>query len=196
MRSFIALMIAGSVAVAGCAVSPAEGEDSRVSVQSEPLSAFGKTLVGTYRDQAASLQLESTGDYVFDTGIRCITQPCPSGDRGKWAVYVGYTGTRYVELTASSIVRWYRVQKTEPIVLAGAFGTEGKLVKEVAPSGCATARCAAGFYCDDSTRAVRCLPYETCARAPACERGTHCEDLPIDCVRAPCPPTAPSCVAD
>jgi hypothetical protein len=58
---------------------------------------------------------------------------------------------------------------------------------------CANVRCAAGTYCSDLNGTVECLSYNTCANV-RCAAGTHCVDQPIVCFRAPCPPTAPSCV--
>jgi hypothetical protein len=64
-------------------------------------------------------------------------------------------------------------------------------------STCATVRCAAGTFCDETTGWARCVAYSTCANAEiACAPGTHCEDVPIVCVTTPCAPTAPTCVAD
>ena len=62
---------------------------------------------------------------------------------------------------------------------------------------CADVRCESGTFCYDGDGAPRCIPYNTCATTPLlCSAGQHCEDVPIACVRAPCPPTAPTCVAN
>jgi hypothetical protein len=61
---------------------------------------------------------------------------------------------------------------------------------------CATMRCMAGTYCGEPTPGQgACIPYSTCMNV-RCTSGTHCEDRPIVCAKAPCPPTAPSCVAN
>jgi hypothetical protein len=60
---------------------------------------------------------------------------------------------------------------------------------------CTELRCEAGTYCYDGDGQARCIPYATCANTPMlCKVGEHCEDVPIVCVVAPCPPTAPTCM--
>jgi hypothetical protein len=70
-------------------------------------------------------------------------------------------------------------------------------VEDEVTSACARVRCARNTYCSEESGNARCNAYRTCeSERLSCAAGQHCEDRPIACVRAPCPPTAPSCVDD
>jgi hypothetical protein len=208
-RSFAFLLV--TFALAGCAAQSGqdvEETDTPESVLADEaaLSTAGKALVGGYEPSDAALyprfELRSDGTYSWDTGIRCITTPCPSGDAGRWQLYRGSAGAQYVYTVSrpaprtAPIERWFRVRASSPIQLVGVFGTKGSFTKdEPVRVGCEAIRCAQGFFCDASGPTAQCLPYDTCAtRAPVCSVSTHCEDLEIDCIKAPCAPTAPACV--
>jgi hypothetical protein len=70
--------------------------------------------------------------------------------------------------------------------------TAPSCVPDTPPRGCAVVRCAAGTYCVEQNGRASCEWYPTCAWGH-CAPGQRCEDRPIQCVRAPCPPTAPVC---
>ncbi len=84
-----ALTFLSAGALTGCAVE-ASPDDEVVEESSEQLSAAGKALIGSYRDDSGAfrrLVLTSTKvgqRNVFtadvDTGIRCIVAPCPSAE--------------------------------------------------------------------------------------------------------------------
>jgi len=63
---------------------------------------------------------------------------------------------------------------------------------EVPKQTCASASCPAGTYCDDITGSVECKPLPSCDTVK-CTATTTCELVPVQCVRAPCPPQ-PQCV--
>lgn len=158
-RSFSASLLAASLVFAGCAAqSTPEGEDDTTTLRSEDsLSKFGKQLVGSYRSESMypRFTLASDGTYSWDTGIRCFTTPCPSGDTGRFAIYVGaWTGIRYVNLRSSdgTASHWLRVASLTPAKLIGAFGTTGTFTRdpkgEVKTDGCAaTSECGGGEQC-------------------------------------------------
>ena len=59
--------------------------------------------------------------------------------------------------------------------------------------GCASVLCAPGSFCAEDQGFAECKPYSTCANVK-CTSTTTCVDLPIQCIKAPCAPTAPQCV--
>jgi len=169
-RFTTAFVLASTLAFAGCAAqSHQQEEDDPTSMQSESaLSAYGELLVGDYKGEAVypRFSLNKDGTYSWDTGIRCITTPCPSGDRGTWAIYVSlFTGTRYVNMRSTSISRWFRVASTSPATLVGAFGTSGTYTK-IKTGGCTlNSECARGEQCD----AGACVARPLCVQVDAAD---------------------------
>jgi hypothetical protein len=182
------------------------------------LSTYASTLVGSYKGDAVYPRFQLNADYTYswDTGIRCVTTPCPSGDVGTWALYVNGYGTHYINLVSKPAAqnRWYRVYDGTPVVLKGAFGTTGTFTKQgTLNTTCAVVRCAAGFKCDDSTGTAQCvaLPKDYCVSAADCKLvddycgGCNCLPLatwamppscttPVSCFVAPCFNKTVSCV--
>jgi hypothetical protein len=123
-------IVTGFVLLTGCAAQPAD--DAAASLTSESaLSSTGKVVVGTYHSADGALYptftLQSDGTYRWDTGIRCVKAPCPSGDIGTWSVYAS-GATKYVDLTSNDRTiadRWFKLASTSPVTLKGAFGTTG-----------------------------------------------------------------------
>jgi len=65
----------------------------------------------------------------------------------------------------------------------------------VANATCAATLCGPNTFCYEGDGGAQCVPFQTCAGSSvSCAAGTHCEDRPIVCVRAPCAPTAPACI--
>jgi hypothetical protein len=85
-----ALFLVSAAALGGCAVDAADAEAVEESGESE-LSAAGKALIGSYVDDTGAFKglvlthvkhgqrNEFWAD--VDTGVRCITTPCPSSER-------------------------------------------------------------------------------------------------------------------
>jgi hypothetical protein len=122
----------------GCAAqSNSEGDDqeSLVASSDNSLSAYGEQLVGSYKGDALypRFQLNADSTYNWDTGIRCITTPCPSGDSGNFSIWRDAFDRRYVRLLSNDwrVTRWFRVSSLKPVTLVGAFGTTGTYKKEV-----------------------------------------------------------------
>ena len=84
-----ALALVSSGALAGCA-SETDSAEGAVDESADDLTAAGKALIGSYSDDAGAFKtLDLTATKVgqrnvftadVDTGIRCITTPCPSSE--------------------------------------------------------------------------------------------------------------------
>lgn len=162
LTRFAALALASSLVFTGCAAqsTPDNDEDPSTLETDSALSSFGALLVGTYRGDAKYpvLSLNKDDAYTWDTGIRCITTPCPSGDAGRWAVYINvFTGVRYVNLRSfdGKQSRWFRVATTSKLV--GAFGTTGTYTKFVEGACTTNAECGGGEQCEASACVARPL---------------------------------------
>lgn len=179
--------------------SDAEG-DAPGTVQADALSKLGKSIVGDYQSDAVypRFSLAADGTYTWDTGIRCVKAPCPSGDAGKWTIYNGTAGRHYVNLVSKPAGedRWFRIYDGPPVVLKGVFGTDGTFTKQGGTTGpsCATVRCAAGYTCQVSGGTVGCvaLPKDFCNTDGDCKLVDDycggCNCLPLASWAAP-----PSC---
>lgn len=170
--------------LAGCAAqSSNEGDDtdgSLIASSDNALSAFGKQLVGGYKSDAwyPRFSLEKDASYSWDTGIRCITAPCPSGDVGRFTIWQDYSGRKYVRLLSndSRTTRWFRVDSLKPVTLVGVFGTTGtfKLQSPVVIGGCAaTTECSAGEQCVSSV----CTARPSCAQVTAPDGKFHARNF-------------------
>ncbi len=197
-----AASVALSFAALACGstdTAPLTDAEAVASSTAEALHAspLGPTLPGDYRESNGGypqFSLHANGSYVLDTGIRCITTPCPSGEAGNWNLY--RSGRNYyVALENRRSVKWLRVDHTDgqPNELVGVSGVTGTFAQQIA-NPCMTVRCSAGFTCSP-TGPVRCVPDNTCANTTqTCSGDQHCEDRKITCVRAPCPASAPACI--
>jgi len=172
-RFFIAPLFAASFLFAGCAAQSTapEGDDDTTTLRAEgALSALGKQLVGNYKSDAfyPRFSLAADGTYSWDTGIRCIKGPCPSGDSGRFSIYYGaFTGYRYVNLVSSdrAISRWFRIASVTPAKLVGVFGTTGTFTKDTGkpvPACTVAADCAGGEQCLSGT----CTARPICVQLP------------------------------
>lgn len=175
VRNLFAPLLAVSFLV-GCAVpTSSERDDDVATMQSEDaLSAFGKLLVGNWKADTTypRFTLAKDGTYSWDSGIRCVKAPCPSGDVGRFHLYVGaWTGTRYVNLRSNDGAhsRWLRVDSLAR--LSGAFGTTGSYTRDtgkVVPvdPGCTSyTDCAGGEQC----LAGVCTARPVCVQIPVSE---------------------------
>ncbi len=147
MSKLLSLSVLSSLfvafALAGCGGADAEPssdtatdttENEAVSQEALSGSQVAKKLVGSWQGATSEyprVELGAKGDYTLDTGVRCITAPCPSGEQGEWGLYRGVSGRYYVALFADDGgSSWYKVTLVsgKPTQLTGAFGTKGKLV--------------------------------------------------------------------
>ncbi|MCC6648869.1 MAG: hypothetical protein IT374_25300 [Polyangiaceae bacterium] len=130
-------------ALAGCGGADADpssdtatdtSEQEAVSQEALTGSQVAKKLVGSWQGASSEyprVELGAKGDYTLDTGIRCITTPCPSGEEGEWALFRGVSGAYYVALfNDAGGSSWYKVKIVSgaPTQLLGVWGTKGKLV--------------------------------------------------------------------
>ncbi len=136
------LLLGSALALTGCAAgAPSSGasgdedESAIATAQQELASPLYQQLVGDYQDSVnayPTLALADDGTYTLDTGIRCIMEPCPSGDNGEWAVY--RSGSKYYVALFSDMgwLDWYRIGFVDglPSSLKGAFGTSGTFLKQ------------------------------------------------------------------
>lgn len=109
--------IAGS-ALTGCAADatdPADADEESVEETSDELSAAGKKLIGSYKDDTGAFRgLVLTSEKVggrnkffadVDTGIRCIMAPCPAGERIEGTFTAGPKTITLHSTTASPAVK-------------------------------------------------------------------------------------------
>ncbi|MBL8611534.1 MAG: hypothetical protein JNL38_29585 [Myxococcales bacterium] len=205
MRTITLFAAASMLALAACATQTDgadDGNDERTQATEEALStsALAKKLVGAYDTQDSkypTLDLAQGGTYSRDTGIRCITTPCPSGDTGTWRIYRSLFGNAFVRLVATNGQDdWYQVKLGsggDVAQLRGVFGTKGTFVPAVKYNPCMAVKCTALTTCQVVNGGAQCVPnYPTCATT-LCAAPKVCKDRPIVCVMAPCAPTAPSC---
>jgi hypothetical protein len=138
IRFFSSLFLAGAVALSGCAADTGESDDaSRAGMTAEALhgSSVGPQLVGAWQDDVdafPTLELNSDGSYALDTGIRCITTPCPSGESGTWFLFRAGAQVYVSLLSDADGVSWYRVRLEHgaPQSLVGILGTTGTFLKK------------------------------------------------------------------
>ncbi len=164
MRTILRLsIVVAALAFSGCAAQAGtEGEDDFVASDAEALhaSSLYKSLVGDYRSADTlypRFTLDADRTFTLDTGIRCITTPCASGDSGRWTLYT-YRGRYYLNLAGASLSRWYLVQSFAKGALVGITekGTWTKIVAEPT-SGCAAMLCAVGSVCVDDGAGAKCV---------------------------------------
>lgn len=141
LSALSSILVAFALAGCGGADSDPSSDSATDSAENEAISQealsgsqLAKKLVGSWQGATSEyprVELGAKGDYTLDTGIRCITAPCPSGEQGEWGLYRSLSGKYYVALFASDGgSSWYAVKVVSgaPTQLTGAFGTKGKLV--------------------------------------------------------------------
>lgn len=181
--SLVALLsLAFTSACSAPAASQDAGDDEVASSSEEALGSFlTRDLPGHYAAApAAALDLHEGGSFELDTGIRCVTTPCPSGYEGTWSAFLNpFTFRRFVRLTSvEGQVSWYRVRRT-----AGEMHLDGlnvpsfEFVRSLEPEtdACAAVRCRPGTTCQ-----VQFDGAPACVSAPgvcnlACVRHKSCE---------------------
>lgn len=170
--AFLGSVSAIAVSLAGCASEPDDDPNAKaaaeVGVDEATLLA---ALPGDYRPRDGGyplLKLEADGTYVYDTGIRCIREPCPSGNAGLWHVEDG--NNIVLEVTSHDTTPMPEeveiVSNTPPVLsLEDANGVEYQLAQvdeeeraaAAQPAECAAVRCAAGTVCTVVDGAARCV---------------------------------------
>ncbi len=164
-RSISIVLLASSLVFAGCAAQTShDGEEdpSTFTAAEGALSSYAKQLVGDYKSDALypRFSLLKDGSYTFDTGIRCIKAPCPSGDAGTFSIWNDSRARKYVNLfsTDGKVSRWFRVDALKPVTLVGVSGITGTF-KTIAAAGTCIANndCGSGEQCVGSVCTARPL---------------------------------------
>lgn len=179
------VLFASFLAFAGCAAQTQhddqEDPSTFTAATENALSSFGKQLVGDYKSDAVypRFSLLKDGSYTWDTGIRCVKAPCPSGDSGKFSIWNDSRGRKYVNLFASdhSVSRWFRVDGTKPVVLVGVAGVSGtfKMIVATPTPGCTVSSdCAGGEQCISGTCTARPL----CVQVTSADGVFHAKNFP------------------
>lgn len=112
--SLVAVALVSTGALAGCAADTSNDEEGVVEESEEELTKAGKALIGAYKDDGKIQGLiltnvkkgqanEFTAD--IDTGIRCITTPCPSSERVTGTFTAGTKTITFKSSTASALVQ-------------------------------------------------------------------------------------------
>jgi hypothetical protein len=211
MRTTLISLLFASLVFTGCAAqSSVDGEEELVANESHAITAteLYKAQVGEYLNKESSIAYTLNADrtFVLDTGIRCITTPCPSSDSGRWTLY-SYYGRIYVNLASKTASRWFRVSSLAPVTHVGASaGLVGTWTKQEALSGpgCAATLCAAGTICVEeggvaqcitACATVRCTSYSHCdASSGSAKCVYHCPtETTINCMPIVSPERAPYC---
>lgn len=159
--------------LSGCASEPESADEASSTVASAEganSSAEGASVSATWdgeyhtcEGEFPQLTLEPNGFYIYDTGIRCVRAPCPSGDVGDW--YLGY-GTLYLVATSSDALEPYRtleIVSTDPptLLFEDRDGTRYEFVRvdeATLPSSCAAVLCLVGTTCKVVDGVAQCIP--------------------------------------
>ena len=187
-RGRAGLLFAGGLVVAGCASSVASTDgdpQSTLSEESAYVTGIGAKVGGDYVSKTGAyptLSLNAKAQtYSWDTGVRCITTPCPSGEAGSWALYRDYSAHYYLRLHSSTkTVRWFHVvlnKKGTITELDGIWGEAANFVPKPETDPCSVVRCAAGTTCQTVKGAAACVPNPVvgCA-AMLCVTGSYCAE--------------------
>ncbi|MBX3190459.1 MAG: hypothetical protein KF819_25895 [Labilithrix sp.] len=117
-NAFFALATAsllGTFALTGCAADAQDDDQDDVEETADELTAAGKKLIGSYKDDSGAFKgLVLTDEKVgqgnkffadVDTGIRCVRAPCPSSERIEGVFTAGTKTITLKSTTASSRVQ-------------------------------------------------------------------------------------------
>lgn len=191
--SFLAAFAAVSTSiVAGCAAdtSAEDAEANDENTDEADLTAAGKALVGAYVDDSGTFKgLVLTNDKVgqaakffadVDTGIRCITTPCPSAARIEGTFTAG---TKTITLRSANppahvqhILGQYKYLKQGDKLTLTKSGKSQSLSKEIS-------------YCAEATDCyAQALIVPACMGQFACTGTNTCS---FSCVQWPPPPMSP-----
>jgi hypothetical protein len=114
--AFATCSIISAGALTGCAADTATADaDEEVEETSDELTAAGKALIGSYKDDSGAFRgLVLTAEKVgqrnkffadVDTGVRCIQAPCPSSERIEGTFTAGTKTITFRSTTASAFAQ-------------------------------------------------------------------------------------------
>lgn len=111
-RTAAAVALVSSSVLAGCAANTGAIDDDMAEETNDELSAAGQELLGSYEDDSGAfrslvLTTKKVGKRnafvaTVDTGIRCITTPCPSSETIEGTFTAGKKTITFYSTTASS----------------------------------------------------------------------------------------------
>jgi hypothetical protein len=112
--SLVAVALATTGAITGCAADTSNDEGV-VEESEEELTKAGKALIGSYKDDSGkfhgliltNVKAGQANEFIadVDTGIRCITTPCPSSERITGTFTAGTKTITFKSSTASALVQ-------------------------------------------------------------------------------------------
>ena len=116
LLSVFALSLAAAPMLVGCSADTSDDDVQEEVDQSEDeLSAAGKRLIGSYKDDTGpfhgliltNVKVGQANEFIadVDTGIRCITTPCPSSQRIEGTFTAGTRTITFRSRTASQSVQ-------------------------------------------------------------------------------------------
>ena len=179
--ALVALSLSTAFAVTGCAADTSE-EEAVADESEDALTAAGKKLIGSYKDDSGSfhgliltnVKAGQANEFIadVDTGIRCITTPCPSSERITGTFTAGTKTITFKSTTASGFVQ-HLLGKYNYLVQGNKFSlwrTGFSLSLEKVPSYCAestdcwkqdliTPACMGQFDCASNSCSWSCIPW-------------------------------------
>lgn len=194
MRTTIISVLFASVVFSGCAAQSAvEPDEDFVAGEAQALKASDlyKALVGGYTSKDTvypTFTLNADRSFELDTGIRCITTPCPSGETGSWTLYT-YKGRYYLNLASKTSSRWFWVSSFKTPLLVNVDDKTRwtkVVVEEPTGAGCAATLCAIGTTCVEEGGVAQCI---TACATVRCTAETYCDASSGSamCVKYACP---------
>lgn len=177
----LALSLSTSFAVTGCAADT-DGEEAAVEESEDELAKAGKALIGSYKDDSGAfkgliltdVKKGQANEFIadVDTGIRCITTPCPSSERITGTFTAGSKTITLKSATASQHVQ-HLLGKYNYLVQGNKFSLWKKSFSqslEKVPSYCAQAddcyaqniihpMCMGQFDCEQNSCSWSCVQW-------------------------------------
>jgi hypothetical protein len=182
LSSLVALALASTGALAGCSADTSNGDEDVVEGTEEELTKAGKALIGSYKDDSGAFQgliltsvkAGQANEFVadVDTGIRCITTPCPSSERITGTFTAGPKTITFKSTSASQNVQ-HLLGKYNYLVQGNKFSIWRKGFAqslEKVPSYCAQSSdcysqdiihpmCMGQFDCEQNSCSWSCVPW-------------------------------------
>jgi hypothetical protein len=180
-RFFFSSLAVIALATTACAVDTTN-EDDVVEESDAELTKAGKALIGSYKDDSGkfhgliltSAKAGQANEFIadVDTGIRCITTPCPSSERITGTFTAGTKTITLKSSTASSVVQPL-LGKYNYLVQGNKFSIWRKGYAqslEKVPSYCAQSddcyaqdiihpACMGSFDCETNSCSWSCVPW-------------------------------------
>jgi hypothetical protein len=201
-----ALSLSTIGAIAGCSADVVS-DDDMVEESDDELSKAGKALIGAYKDDSGSFRgliltnkkVGLANEFIadVDTGINCVTTPCPSSERITGTFTASKKTISFRSSTASPHARHllgrynYKVQGAKLSLSRKGFAQSLEEVVSYCgqPSDCElqnliVPQCIGTFVCaEESSCSYQCgkpvpppppPPPQVCLSSASCAPGEHC----------------------